>query len=229
MENQFKGKCLGTLADFFGVDCKIEIEELDCWWNLSNNITLIINKNQTINCSRNLSNKIREQHLDENTERLKSYLIYEFIDGGRYVTHLQRLTHYENIEIVNNEKDNINVEIKVPKRKKVLTIAKRIKNGKITTIKLSNAKLDKIINDLIVDIGKSGENIEFSNEELLDAIWSLTALENSSKYIKRGYYLDKQAFLFKNVAEVRFSIFGMKRLALVTIKGDVSLRTVIKK
>jgi hypothetical protein len=83
----FKGTSIGTVGQVYGKDCKIEIDEMDCWMNFSNNVTLIINGKKEINCSFNLSELIREFKLDDDTEKLKDYVIFEFPDGGKYVSH----------------------------------------------------------------------------------------------------------------------------------------------
>jgi hypothetical protein len=93
--NKFEGKYLGSLGQFFGIESAIKIDEIDCWLNRSRNVTLILNEGKNeIYCSQKLSDIIREFNLDEKTDELKKYSVYEFADGAKYVTHL-----VENISI----------------------------------------------------------------------------------------------------------------------------------
>ncbi|MFC0604489.1 hypothetical protein [Winogradskyella pulchriflava] len=129
-----------------------------------------------------------------------------------------------NLEI--NKKNNTKAnEIK---KKKDFIIAKKKKKDKIIYLSFSDDKLNTLIDELIEDIEKFGEKSQFSKEELLNAIKSLPSEENTSVYIKRGYYIGKQAFLFRNIAEIRFSIFGVKRLALVGIVANIRTRIIRK-
>ena len=96
-ENKFKGKLLGNLGEVFGTNSTIEIDETDCWLNFSRNVTLTINGGKNyILCSNNLSDLIREKKLDENTEELKKFAVYEFEEGKKYVTYLIENIAHEN-------------------------------------------------------------------------------------------------------------------------------------
>jgi hypothetical protein len=89
MKKKLDGKYLGNVGQVFGIDSKIEINEVDCWLNYNSNITLIINGGENkISCSTNLSNLIRKNRLDEQTHEIKKFSVYEFEDGMRYATHL---------------------------------------------------------------------------------------------------------------------------------------------
>lgn len=85
----FTGKYLGSVGKLLGDDSQIEIDPIDCWLNYNKNILLLVKKSKkTLLCSEALSNIIRLNKLDENTEALKEYSVYEFEDGVIYATHL---------------------------------------------------------------------------------------------------------------------------------------------
>lgn len=89
MSKKFDGKYLGNIGEIFGVESRIEIDEVDCWLNYSSNITLIINDGENkILCSSNLSDIIRKDELDKKTDEIKKFSVYEFEDGIKYATHL---------------------------------------------------------------------------------------------------------------------------------------------
>lgn len=80
--NDFTGKLLGNVAEVFGRDVRIEIKDIS-----ANNIRLIINKGQdSILCSKGLSNHILENSLFNNLDEIKKYAVFEFDGGARYVT-----------------------------------------------------------------------------------------------------------------------------------------------
>lgn len=219
--NKFEGKYLGNLGQFIGIDAKIKINEIDCWLNYSSNITLIINEGEKkIRCSQNLSEIIRELNLDSNTNELKKYSVYEFVDGSKYVTHL-----IENKTIIDDptfdaKKEQQQSRINELTKNNEFYITERFRKDKILYLTISEAKVDEIIKEIIKQVSESEKNIEFSREELLKAFKSLPYSDNTSSYLKKNYYLGKQACIFKNFLEARFSIFGNGRLALVKVICD---------
>lgn len=88
-KNKFNGLFLGNIGEVYGSESKIEIEYLDCWLNINSNITLHINNGESlILCSSKLSDIIRKRRLDEDTNELKKFSVYEFEDGIKYATSL---------------------------------------------------------------------------------------------------------------------------------------------
>ena len=57
-------------------------------------------------CSSTLSELIRKEKLDEQTEKLKIYSIYEFVDGDKYVTHLIENKPVQKDYVFENKKEN---------------------------------------------------------------------------------------------------------------------------
>ncbi len=219
--NKFEGKYLGNLGQILGIDAKIEIDEIDCWLNYSRNVTLIINGGERkIPCSQSLSNIIRKYNLDSNTDELKKYSVYEFIDGAKYVTHL-----IENKPIKDNPYFDAKKEVRESRIKELtknneIFIAELYRKDKILYLTITESKVNEIIEEIIKQVSESDKNIEFSRNELLNAFKSLPYSHNTSSYLKNNYYLGKQATIFKNLLEARFSIFGNGRLALVKVLCD---------
>lgn len=219
---KFEGKYLGNLGQFYGMDAKIEIDEIDCWLNQSRNITLIINGGEKkINCSQKLSDIIRENDLDENTDELKKYSVYEFADGARYVTHLIENKIIQNNPTFDAKKEAYEYTIKELTKNNELYITEQHRKDKILYLTISESKVNEVINEIIKQVSESGKNIEFGREELLNAFKSLPFSHNTSSYLRDNYYLGKQASIFNNLSEARFSIFGNGRLALVRVICDV--------
>ena len=220
--NKFEGKYLGNLGQFFGLDAKIEIDEIDCWLNQSRNINLIINGGEKkINCSQNLSEIIRKYHLDIKTNELKKYSVYEFTDGAKYVTHLIEKKIIQNNPIFDAKKEAYESTIKELTKNNELYITERHLKDKILYLTISESKVSEVITEIIKQVSESNINIKFSREELLKAFKSLPFTHNTSSYLKGNYYLGKQASIFKIYSEARFSIFGNGNLALVKVICDV--------
>jgi hypothetical protein len=218
----YEGKYIGTLAELYGNFCKIEIDEIDCWLNHNKNITLHIDNGiNKIFCSEMLSNIIREHSLDAKTDELKKYSVYEFLDGGRYVTHL-----VENRKITDNKdfdekKSDHEKKVKELTKNKELYITKQQRKDKIIYLTITEEKVHEIIDEIIKQVSQSGKNIFFSKEELLDAFSKLPESHNTTSRLKNNCYLGKQASIFRNFDEARFSIyFENGRLAEVRIKCD---------
>jgi hypothetical protein len=222
-DNKFEGKYLGNLGQFIGQFSKIKIDEIDCWWNQSRNITLIINDGEkTINCSQKLSDIIREFNLDDNTDELKKYSVYEFADGGKYVTHLIENKAISNNPVFDLKKENFEYNIKELTKNNELYITEQNRKGRTLYLTISESRVHEVINEIIKQVSKSEKKIEFSKEELLSAFKSLPRNHNTSSELRSNYYLGKQASIFNNLSEARFSIFGNgKRLALVKVICDM--------
>ncbi|MDR6846712.1 hypothetical protein [Flavobacterium granuli] len=104
----FDGIYIGNIGKIFGSESKIEIDKIDCWLNYSKNITLIIDGGEKkILCSSNLSELIRLEKLDEKTDELKKFSIYEFEDGIRYATHLIENSPIKAVDEKSENKDGV--------------------------------------------------------------------------------------------------------------------------
>lgn len=221
-DNKFEGKYLGNLRQFFGIDSKIKIDEIDCWLNQSRNITLIINGGEKeINCSQKLSDIIRKFNLDDNTNELKKYSVYEFVDGAKYVTHLIENRVIENNPLLDLKNANNESRIKELTKNNEFYITEQNRRGRILCLTISQSKVNEVIEEIIKQVSESEKIIEFSKEELLLAFRSLSKNHNTSSQLRNNYYLGKQASMFNNLSEARFSIFGNGRLALVKVICDV--------
>lgn len=221
-ENKFEGKYLGNLGQLYGLDAKIEIDEIDCWLNQSRNITLIINGGEKkINCSQKLSDIIRKYNLDDKTNELKKYSIYEFVDGAKYVTHLIENKTIKDNPIFDKKKEARESRIKELTKNNEIYITEQQRRDKIVYLTITESKVNEIIDEIIKKVSESGKNIVFSKEELLNAFKTLPHYHNTSSYLKSNYYLGKQASIFNNLSEARFSIFGNGILALVKVICDV--------
>lgn len=222
--NKFEGKYLGNLGQFIGVDAKIEIDEIDCWLNYNRNITLIINDSEkNILCSQNLSEIIRKYRLDTNTNELKKYSVYEFVDGVKYVTHLIENKAIKDNPAFDAKKEERETRINELTKNNELYITERHWKNKIVYLTISEQKVNEIIEEIIKQVSESETDVEFSREELKIAFKSLPFSHNTSSYLKKNYYLGKQASIFRNPWEARFSIFGIgrPRPALVKVLCDV--------
>ena len=220
--NKFEGKYLGNLGQFYGINAKIEIDEIDCWLNQSRNITLIINGGEKkINCSQKLSDIIRKYNLDDNTNELKKYSVYEFVDGAKYVTHLIENKAIKDNPSFDEKKESRESRIKELTKNNEIYITEQQRRDRIVYLTITESKVNEIIEDIIKQVSESGKNIEFSREELLRAFKALPYSHNTSSDLKGNFYLGKQASIFNNLSEARFSIFGNGRLALVKVICDV--------
>jgi len=217
MEKKFIGKYLGKLGEIIGQNSTIKIDEFDCWLNYSRNIELIINDGESkFICSQNLSDLIRKNNLDKNTESLKRHSVYEFIDGSKYVTHL-----VENKIVTDNpefdaRKAELDNKVKVLTKNNELYIAESHRSDKTVYLTISESKVNDIIEDILSQVSQSDIEIKFTQEELQEAFKKLPLhSHNTSTYLKNDFRLSKQVLIFNNWKEARFSIFGNGRPALV--------------
>ena len=221
-ENKFEGRYFGNLGQLFGIDAKIEIDEIDCWLNQSRNITLIINGGEKkIKCSQKLSDIVRKYNLDDNTNELKKFSVYEFVDGAKYVTHLIENKAIKDNPIFDRKKQEHESRIKELTKNNEIYITEQQRGDRIVYLTITESKVYEIIEEIIKQVSESEKNIEFSKEELIKTFKSLTYSHNTSSYLKNNFYLGKQASIFNNLSEARFSIFGNGRLALVKVICDV--------
>jgi hypothetical protein len=221
-DKKFDGKYLGNLGQYFGFNSKIEINKIDCWLNQSRNITLIINDGENkIRCSQSLSEIIRKYKLDEKTNELKKYSVYEFVDGAKFVTHL-----IEN-NFFNKKSDSYNLfelrqlQIKELTKNNELYVAKQTRVDGTFYLTISDSKVKEVVTEIIKQLCQSDKKIIFTKDEVYNAIKLLSYSKNTSSKLKEGYYLGKQASIFDDFSEARFSIFGKGILALVKVNCDV--------
>jgi hypothetical protein len=223
MEKKFNGKYLGKLGEIIGQNSSIKIDEFDCWLNFSRNIELIINDGESkLICSQNLSELIRNNNLDKNTETLKKHSVYEFIDGSKYVTHLvENKIVLENPEF-DARKAELDYKVKVLTKNNELYLAESHRRDKTVYLTISELKVLEIIEDILLQVSQSNIDIEFTKEELVEAFKKLPLhSHNTSTYLKNDFRLSKQVLIFNNWKEARFSIFGNGRPAIVKAICDV--------
>jgi len=186
--NKFQGKYLGNLGQFYGMDAKIEIDEIDCWLNQSRNITLIINGGEKkINCSQKLSDIIREHYLDNKTDELKKYSVYEFADGAKYVSHLIENKDLQNNPDFDTKKETFESRIKELTKNNELYITEQHRRDKIVYLTISESKVSEVITEIIKQVSESNFKIVFSREELLNSFKCLPFSHSTSFYLKDGF------------------------------------------
>ena len=222
VNKKFEGKYLGNLGQHIGVESKIEINKIDCWLNQSRNITLIINNGENkIRCSQALSEIIRKYKLDEKTNELKKYSVYEFLDGAKFVTHLIEYNTFTNKNKGYDIFELRQLRIKDLTKNNELFVAKQTRVDGDLYLTIPERKLKKVVKELINQVCHSDNKISFTKEEIHNAIMKLSYAKNTSTKLKHELTLGKQAAIFNDLSEARFFIYGNKKLASVKVVCDV--------